>query len=108
METDEEAFDLYNSRMAIPDAIFDTDTDITLIPGFREGKLPRHIINICTKYAAGFKKSLMAGKRTKFEPATLPLIDGSSHQGEPQAAARHPFIGRASWTTCLTPSWRPT
>ena len=75
METDDDTIDLYNSRKAIPDPIFDTDTNVTVIPGFKEGKLPRRISNICTKYVAVFKKSLTADKRTKFEPATVPLIE---------------------------------
>ena len=77
MDTDEEIYNLYNSRMAIPDAIFDTDTDVTLIPGFKEGKLPNSIIKICTKYAAVFKKSLTADKRTKLEPVVLQLSPGA-------------------------------
>ena len=75
IETDKEAIDLYNSWMAILDLIFDTDTDVTLIPGFKEGRLPRRIVSICTKYASVFKKSHTANKRTNFETATLPLID---------------------------------
>ena len=38
METDDERPDFYKSRMAILDAIFDTDTAVTLIPGFKEDK----------------------------------------------------------------------
>ena len=38
-----EPMDLFNSRMAIPDSVFDTNTDVTLIPGFKEGRLPCRI-----------------------------------------------------------------
>ena len=33
METDDDTSDLYDSEMAIPDTVFDTDTDVNLIPG---------------------------------------------------------------------------
>ena len=36
IETDEEIYNLYNSRMAISDTIFDTDTDVTLIRASRK------------------------------------------------------------------------
>ena len=77
METDDERPNFYNSRMALPDAIFDTETVVTLIPGFKEGKLPDCIRKACTKYASVFMKSLTADKRTKFEPAILPLSPGA-------------------------------
>ena len=63
--------------MAIPDSMFNTDTDLTLIPGFKEGRLPARIKEICSKYASVFKKSLTAEKKTYFSPATLPLIKGA-------------------------------
>ena len=91
MGMEEEAFNLYNSRMAIPDAIFDTDMDVTIIPGFKEGALPRRIINICTEYAAVFKKSLTADKRTKFKPATLPLIAGARPSRRPTGCRKTPL-----------------
>ena len=79
METDDERPDFYNSRMALPDVIFDTDTDtdVTLIPGFKEGGLPDCISKACTKYASVFMKSLTMDKRTKFEPVILPLSPGA-------------------------------
>ena len=40
MDMDKDGPDLYNSKMAIPDSVFDTDTDIKSIPGLVEGKLP--------------------------------------------------------------------
>ena len=55
METDGETMDLYNSRMAIPDSVFDTDTDVTLILGFKEGRLPRRIKDISLEYASVFE-----------------------------------------------------
>ena len=70
MVTDEELPDFYNSRMAVPNAIFGTDTDVTLIPGFKEGRSRSRIRKVCTK-------SLTADKRTKFEPAVLPLSPGA-------------------------------
>ena len=77
MDPDNDASDLYNSKMAIPDSVFDTDTDVNFIPGFAEGRLPPHIKAICAKYASVFKKLLTADKRTKFKPAMLPLIKGA-------------------------------
>ena len=43
MEVDTEGGELYDSKMAIPDAVFDTDTDVSLILGYKEGKLPASI-----------------------------------------------------------------
>ena len=77
MDMDDDTPDLYNSMMAIPDSVFDTDTDVNLNPGFNKGRLPPCIKAICTKYASIFKKSLTADKWTKFKPATLPLIKGA-------------------------------
>ena len=47
METDGKTLDLYNSRMAIPNSVFDMDTNVTLIPGFKEGRRSAHIKDIC-------------------------------------------------------------
>ena len=77
MEVDANMGDLYDSKMAIPDSVFDTDTDESLIPGFKEGRLPPCIKAICTKYARVLKKSLTADKGTAFEPAMLPIIQGA-------------------------------
>ena len=76
MKTETDTSDLYNSKMAIPDSVFDVDTDLTHIPGFKEGRLPPCIKAICSKYASVFTKPLIADKRIKFEPTTLPLNKG--------------------------------
>ena len=47
METDGKTLDLYNSRMAIPNSVLDTDTNVTLIPGFKEGWHSARIKDIC-------------------------------------------------------------
>ena len=69
MDTDDDGPDLYNSKMAIPDAVFSTDTCVNSIPGLAEGKLPPRVRSICEKYASVFSKSLTADKHTKFKPA---------------------------------------
>ena len=43
MDTDEDSSDLYNSKMAIPDSVFDTDMDVRSIPGLVKGELPPRI-----------------------------------------------------------------
>ena len=40
MDTDDDGPDLYNSKMAIPDCVFTTDTCVQSIPGMSEGKIP--------------------------------------------------------------------
>ena len=77
MEVDVDGGELYDSKMAIPDTVFDTDTDVSLIPGYKEGRLPPRIKAIYNKYARVFKKSLTAHKRTAFKPATLPIKEGA-------------------------------
>ena len=98
METDDDTSPLYNSIMAIPDLVFDTDTDVSLIPGFKEGRLPTRIKLICTKYASVFKKSLKADKRTKFKPATLPLIKGAKPTRRSKKCKKKTFTGRGLLT----------
>ena len=90
-ETDGETMDLYTYRMAIPDSVFDTDTDVTLIPDFTEGRLPHRIKDICVKYALVFKKSLTAEKRKHFKPVTLPLIIGAKPDRPAGACRRTPL-----------------
>ena len=77
MDMDKDGPDFYNSKMAIPDSVFDTDTDVNSVPGFTEGRLPPRIKAICAKHGSVFTKLLTADKRTKFKPATLPLIKGA-------------------------------
>ena len=91
MEIDQDTSDLYDSKMAIPDAVFDTDTDVSLIPGYKEGKLPPSIRAICDKYARVFKKSLTADKRTAFKPATLPLKEGAKPSRRAKTCRRTPI-----------------
>ena len=59
----------------LTEKVFNMDTDVSLIPGFKEGRMPTCIKAICTMSV--FKKSLTAEKRTKFKPATLPLSKGA-------------------------------
>ena len=93
--------------MAIPDSIFDTDTDVTLIPGFKEGRLARGIIEICTKYASVFKKSLTAEKRTHFEPATLPLFEGAKPLRRAKGCRKTPLHWKRTMDGGLTCYWNP-
>ena len=64
---------------------------MTLIPGFKKGRLPRCIIDICTKHAFVFKKSLTAENRTHFEPATLPLIEGAKPSRQAKGCRKTPL-----------------
>ena len=63
MDTDEDT-DLYDSKMAIPNSVFDADNDVTINPGFKEGRLPPCIKKICTKYASVFTKSLTSARKS--------------------------------------------
>ena len=74
MDIEEDGSNLYNSKMAIPDSVFNADTDVRSIPGLTEGKLPPRIKAVCEKYGSVFSKSLTADKHTKFKPESLPLI----------------------------------
>ena len=101
IETNGETMDLYNCRMAIPDSVFNTDTDVTLIPGFKEGSLPHRIKDICVKYEWVFRKSFTAEKRTHFESATLPLIIGAKPARRAGGCCKTPFHWRGLWTKYL-------
>ena len=77
MDKDADKGKNYYSKKAISDSVFETDTDESIILGFKEGRLPPCIKSICTKYVLVFKKSLTADKQTKFKPATMPIIQGA-------------------------------
>ena len=92
MEIDDDTSELYDSKMAIPDSVFDTETDVSLIPGFKESRLPNCIKAICNKYASIFKKSLTTDKRTKFEAGTLPLIKGAKPTRRAKTCQKTPSL----------------
>ena len=91
METDDDSSDLYNSKMAIPDSIFDADTCVRSIPGLAEGKLPPRVRAICKKYGSVFSKSLTADKHTRFKPASLPLIKGAKPSRRAKGCRKTPL-----------------
>ena len=68
--------DLYNSKFALPNQLFQKDTDVSLILGFNNGKLPPSIRDILEFYQEVFTKSLTPEKRTAFDPVSLPNIHG--------------------------------
>ena len=67
---------MYKSRFAVPDLMFEIDTNITLIPGLKEVKLPPRLKYIYKRNSRVFTKTLTADKSTAFDPVILPLIPG--------------------------------
>ena len=101
MDMDEDGPDFYNSKMAIPDSVFDTDTDVKSIPGFVEGKLPPRIKAICKKYGSVFRTLLTADKHTKFKPATLPLIKEAKPSRRARTCRKTPLHGKRTMDKML-------